>query len=83
MQVSCSWSVLNVHLNSCKIQTIFIPHHDFQLHIFTCPVVTIRNTLHEHVICANNIVTCKSHLKDVDLSPFVNCNIPLNRLQYI
>ena len=36
-------------------------------------VVPTRNTLHEHVICANNIVTCKCHLKDVDLSPYVNC----------
>ena len=54
--------------DSLKLMQVFIPHHDFRLHIVTCPVLPIRNTLHEHVTCANNIVTCKSHLKDVDLS---------------
>ena len=59
--------------DSLKLMQVFIPHHDFRLHIVTCPVLPIRNTLHEHVTCANNIVTCKSHLKDVDLSSYVNC----------
>ena len=53
-----------------QLQSISIPCCEFQLHFFTSRVVPIWNTMPEHLVSAHNIVTFKSYLKTVDLSPF-------------
>ena len=65
--------ISNVHStrgNSYRLQSVTIPRHDFRLYFFSSRVVTIWNSLPQHVVSAKNIITFMCRLKTVDLSPF-------------